>query len=136
MALLSQKIALSDASICWSGGVPLYSFFLINHLGEPFEASERSFDTDQEACDHAQALAERGYPVEVKSGGERIKLIPLMTWSVEDWLSPPPRHSTPPFSVLRRLLPHRAGPAACPRCHGPMPRKAGAAGERYCEACL
>jgi hypothetical protein len=114
--------------------VPQYSFFLINHLGEPFEASECSFDTDQEAYDHAQTLAERGYPVEVKSGGARIKLIPLMTWNAEDWLSPPPRHPTPPFSVLRRLFPDGGG-SACPRCHAPIPRKAGASGERYCEAC-
>lgn len=115
--------------------MPHYSFFLINHLGEPFEASERSFDTDQEACDHAQALAERGYPVEVRSAGARIKLIPLMTWNAEDWLSPPQRHPTPPFSVLRRLFPYGPGPTACPRCHGPIPPKAAASGERYCDAC-
>jgi len=115
--------------------VPQYSFFLINHLGEPFEASECSFENDQEACDHAKALAERGYPVEVKSAGARIKLMPLMTWKAEDWLSPAPRYTRAPFAVLRRVAPPIAGRTACLKCNGPVPPQTGAVETRYCEAC-
>lgn len=68
--------------------MPTYVFFLINHLGEPFEASELAFEDDQQANAHAASLLTKGYPVEVRSDGKRIKLLPMMTWSVEDWLKP------------------------------------------------
>ena len=55
--------------------MPTYVFFLINHLGEPFEASELTFEDDQQANAHAASLLTKGYPVEVRSDGKRIKLL-------------------------------------------------------------
>lgn len=110
--------------------MPQYWFFLINHLGEPFEASERSFDDDEQACAHAEALTARGYPVEVKSGGVRIKLAPLMTWKAEDWLDRAARHSI--YAPQRSVHPRVLRPLTCLRCRGPLaPQDA-----MLCEACL
>jgi hypothetical protein len=69
-------------------GVPVYVFLLINHLGEPFAARELDFDDDRKALDHAETLAGRDYPVEVRSGGQLLGLIPMIPWEVEDWLKP------------------------------------------------
>ena len=68
--------------------MPTYVFFLINHLGEPFEANELDFEDDQQASAHATSLLAKGYPVEVRSDGKRVKLLPMMTWRVENWLKP------------------------------------------------
>ena len=110
--------------------MPLYSFFLINHLGEPFDASERSFDNDQDACAHALTTsARRGYPVDVKSGGARIKLVPLMTWRAEDWLD---QTRTPTFFTKRGVHPRSIKPPACIRCRASMPPESHA---KLCEGC-
>lgn len=69
-------------------GVPAYVFFLINHLGEPFEARELDFADNQQALDYAQSLAAQHYPVEVRLGGKSIKVIPTEEWRPEDWLKP------------------------------------------------
>ena len=36
--------------------MPTYVFVLINHLGEPFEASELNFEDDQQAKAYAASL--------------------------------------------------------------------------------
>ena len=69
-------------------GVPAYVFLLINHLGEPFEASELDFADDQQALDHARSLARRHYPVEVRLDGRCLGRAPMAEWEVEDWLRP------------------------------------------------
>lgn len=69
-------------------GLPAYVFFLTNHLGEPFEAQELEFPDDQHAFNHAEILAARQYPVEIRRGGELIKQIPMGEWQAEDWLKP------------------------------------------------
>ena len=99
--------------------MPLYSFFLINHLGEPFEAAERPFDSHQDACAHARTLsARRGYPVEVKSGGARIKLVPLITWRAEDWLD----QARPAlFFTKRGVHPRPINPPTCIKCRASTP---------------
>lgn len=68
--------------------VPVYVFFLINHLGEPFAARELDFENDRKALDHAEALAGRDYPVEVRSGGRLLCLMPVAAWEPEEWLKP------------------------------------------------
>lgn len=114
------------------GGVTHYSFFLINHLGEPFEAVELSFDNDQDACAHAQATAaRRGYPVEVKSSGVRINLVPLMTWKAEDWLNRSPGFSRSPYPPLRTVHPRGPRTVACLKCRSAIARLNG----QFCEAC-
>ena len=69
-------------------GLPTYVFFLVNHLGEPFEAHQLEFPDEHQALSHAQILAARQYPVEVRLNGELIKLIPMAVWRAEDWLKP------------------------------------------------
>ena len=41
--------------------MPTYVFVLINHLGEPFEASELNFEDDQQAKAYAASLLAKGY---------------------------------------------------------------------------
>ena len=109
--------------------MPLYSFFLINHLGEPFDAAERAFDNDQDACAHALTLsARRGYPVEVKSGGARIKLVPLMTWRAEDWLN---QTRDRPFFTQRAFHLRPIKPPNCIKCRAPLPPDR----RKFCSAC-
>lgn len=125
--LLQRNISFYSA--CEGRGVPLYSFFLINHLGEPFEASECSFDSDREACAHAEAIASRrGYPVEVKSDGVRIKLAPLMTWKAEEWLD---RTRPSQFFASRGVHPRLVRPPSCVQCRRPMD----SADAKLCETC-
>lgn len=111
-------------------GVPQYSFFLINHLGEPFDASERAFENDQDACAHAVTIsARRGYPVEVKSSGTRLKLVPLMTWRAEDWLG---QTRTPPLFIRRATHRRPFKAPTCMKCRASMlsPKRV-----ELCEAC-
>jgi hypothetical protein len=62
---------------------PPYVFTLLNHLGEPLER-----DCDAEAAEAlARDLARRGYPVEVRNGGEVLG-VRQPSWSLEDWLRP------------------------------------------------
>ena len=42
--------------------MPTYVFFLINHLGEPFEASELDFEDDRQADAYAASLLARAIP--------------------------------------------------------------------------
>lgn len=110
--------------------MPQYSFFLINHMGEPFEASECSFDNDQDACAYAERLASRrDYPVEVKSGGDRIKLVPLMTWKAEDWLR---QRRTSPLMTMRGVHPRALRPPNCIKCRSPTSVGVDA---KLCERC-
>lgn len=119
--------------------MPTYVFFLINHLGEPFEASEWDFEDDQQAKDYAASLLAKGYPVEVRSEGQRIKLLPMMTWSVEDWLKP---HLGPwPLTRLARDARFQLGirsrieQARCCGCRQPLDEQTVATDEERCVVC-
>lgn len=68
--------------------MPAYVFLLINHLGEPFDSQELDLEDDQKALDHAQGLAGRNYPVEVRSGDRLVGKVPLQEWRAEAWLKP------------------------------------------------
>ena len=114
-------------------------FFLINHLGEPFEASEWDFEDDQQAKDYAASLLAKGYPVEVRSEGQRIKLLPIMTWSVEDWLKP---HLGPwPLTRLARDARFQLGirsrieQARCAGCRRPLDEQTAATDDERCAGC-
>lgn len=119
--------------------MPTYVFFLINHLGEPFEANELDFEDDQQASAHATSLLAKGYPVEVRSDGKRIKLLPMMTWSVEDWLKPhlgpwPLTRSAPDtrFQPRSRRLIERP---RCRHCRQRLDEQTAATDEDRCVEC-
>jgi hypothetical protein len=66
----------------------VYGFLLINHLGEPFERSERACRDDDQALEYAQALSARGFTVEARLGEARIALITPKSWEPYPWLKP------------------------------------------------
>ena len=119
--------------------MPTYVFVLINHLGEPFEASELTFEDDRQANAHAASLLTKGYPVEVRSNGERIKLLPLMTWIVEDWLKP----HLGPWPLTRSARDVRVQNAfrrlserpRCRDCHQLLDEQTAAMAESRCTDC-
>ncbi len=119
--------------------MPTYVFVLINHLGDPFEASELNFEDDQQAKAYAASLLAKGHPVEVRSDGQRIKLLPMMTWSVEDWLTP---HLGPwPLTRSARDVRFQLGirsriePARCAGCRQPLNEQTAATDDERCADC-
>lgn len=66
--------------------MPIYSFSLINHLGERFGTRQEACPDDHSAIDCAKPFEEAGYPVEVHIGGRRVSLSSTPPWIAEDWL--------------------------------------------------
>lgn len=70
-----------------AGCMPIYSFSLINHLGERFGTRQAACPDDHAAIEHAKPFEEAGYPVEVHIGGRRVSLSSTPPWAPEDWLA-------------------------------------------------
>jgi hypothetical protein len=64
----------------------IYSFSLVNHLGERFRTRSAACADDTAAIAHGESLENEGYPVEVHIDGHRLSLSPTPTWSAEPWL--------------------------------------------------
>ena len=68
------------------GRMRIYSFSLVNHLGERFHTRTAACDDDAAAIAHARRFEPEGYPVEVHVEGRRVSLSEMPTWSAEPWL--------------------------------------------------
>ena len=64
----------------------VYSFSLVNHLGERFCTRTAPCADDAAALAHGRSFETEGYPVEVHIGGQRLSLSATPTWSAEPWL--------------------------------------------------
>ena len=68
------------------GRMRVYSFSLVNHLGERFCTRTAPCDDDAAAIAHARRFEHDGYPVEVHVEGRRVSLSAMPSWSAEPWL--------------------------------------------------
>jgi hypothetical protein len=64
----------------------IYSFSLVNHLGERFRTQTAQCDDDQAAITLGKHFEGEGYPVEVHLDGRRVALSSLPPWTPEPWL--------------------------------------------------
>ncbi|MBA4013895.1 MAG: hypothetical protein C0481_18700 [Phenylobacterium sp.] len=64
----------------------IYSFSLINHLGERFDTRTAACADDAAAIAHGRGFEREGYPVEVHIDGQRVALSATPTWVPEPWL--------------------------------------------------
>lgn len=68
------------------GRMRIYSFSLINHLGERFGTRTAACADDDAAIVEARSFESEGYPVEVHIDGQRVSLSTTPTWAPEPWL--------------------------------------------------
>ena len=68
------------------GRMRIYSFSLVNHLGERFRTRTAACADDAAAIAHGRSFESEGYPVEVHVEGQRLSLSATPNWSAEPWL--------------------------------------------------
>lgn len=64
----------------------IYSFSLINHLGERFGTRAAACADDDHAIAYGAGLEDEGYPVEIHLEGRRVALSETPNCRVEPWL--------------------------------------------------
>lgn len=68
------------------GRMRIYSFSLVNHLGERFGTRTAACADDAAALAHGRRFESDGYPVEIHIEGRRLSLSKTPAWSAEPWL--------------------------------------------------
>ena len=68
------------------GRMRIYSFSLVNHLGERFGTRTAACADDAAALAHGRSFEADGYPVEIHIEGRRLSLSTTPAWSAEPWL--------------------------------------------------
>ena len=68
------------------GRMRVYSFSLVNHLGERFRTRTAPCDDDAAAIAHARRFECEGYPVEIHIEGRQVAMSATPSWSAEPWL--------------------------------------------------